>query len=322
MLIRCALVAGSAVLALGSVAGCGDAKPANGDESALDVVAAFYPLEFVTTRVGGNAARVATLAQPGAEPHDLELTLRQVSELSQADLVVRLKGFQPAVDDAVAQEGADRAFDVAAVEPLLDTAAGGHEHEGEAAEEAEHAEEAELAKEGTGAKDPHVWLDPIRLATIADKIAERLGQIDAPRAADYTARAKELRAQLVALDEEYQAGLKTCKRREIVTSHAAFGYLAKRYDLEQIAITGLSPEAEPSPQRLIDVAKEAREHGATTIFFETLVSPAVAKTIAGQVGAKTAVLDPVEGLPPGSTGDYFTVMRANLTALTAALECS
>ncbi|WP_329103255.1 metal ABC transporter substrate-binding protein [Micromonospora sp. NBC_01699] len=316
MLIRSAprtlAVAASAVLALGGLAACGQ-DAAGGDAGGrVDVVAAFYPLQYVAERVGGDAVRVTNLAKPGAEPHDLELNPSQVGQVSDADVIIFLKGFQPAVDDAVEQVGGDRTFDVAGVEPLRDAPTGGHEHEQEGAGGGERA----------GVKDPHVWLDPTRLATIADKLAERLGRADPARAADYTARAQALRTELTALDREYSQGLRDCQRRELVTAHTAFGYLAARYQLEQVGISGITPEDEPSPKRLAEVADEAREHGATTIFFETLVSPKVAETIAREVGATTAVLDPIEGLSEGGTADYVSVMRTNLGALKTALNCS
>ncbi|GAB4104562.1 metal ABC transporter substrate-binding protein [Micromonospora taraxaci] len=306
------LAAATALLALGAGAGCSTGDSAGADPKKVDVVAAFYPLQFLSERIGGDAVRVTNLAKPGAEPHDLELNPSQVGQVSDAELIVYLKGFQPAVDDAVAQNGGDRAFDVTSVQPLLDASAGGHNHEGE---EEGHAEEG-------GGKDPHVWLDPTRLAGIGDQLAQRLGAADPDHAADYTTRAAALRADLTALDGEFKTGLATCQRREIVTSHAAFGYLADRYQLDQVGITGLSPDVEPSPQRLAHVIEEAKEHQATTIFFETLVSPKVAETIAGQVGAKTAVLDPIEGLAAGSDGDYLSVMRTNLQTLKTALSCS
>ncbi|MEV0726404.1 metal ABC transporter substrate-binding protein [Micromonospora purpureochromogenes] len=306
-----ALAAVTALLALGGVAACSPGG-AGADPQRVDVVAAFYPLQFLAERIGGDAVTVTNLAKPGAEPHDLELNPRQVGQVTEAELVVYLKGFQPTVDEAVDQNAADRAFDVATVQPLLTAAAGGHEHEGEAG----HAEEP------SGGLDPHLWLDPTRLATVGDQLAERLGRADPERAADYTARARALRGELEKLDAEFTAGLKTCQRREIVVSHTAFGYLAERYRLEQVGITGLTPDTEPSPQRLAEVAAEAREHGATTIFFETLVSPKVAETIAAEVGAKTAVLDPIEGLSTDSGGDYLSVMRTNLQTLRTALSCS
>ncbi|MEH0845891.1 metal ABC transporter substrate-binding protein [Micromonospora sp. CPCC 205711] len=306
-----ALTAAAVVLALGGAAAC-STDGAGADPDRVDVVAAFYPLQFVAERVGGDAVRVTNLAKPGAEPHDLELNPGQVGQVSEAEVVVYLKGFQPAVDEAVDQNAAKRAFDVATVQPLLTGAAGGHEHEGEAG----HAEQE------SGGRDPHLWLDPTRLATVADRLAQRLGQVDPDRAADYTARATALGGELKKLDTDYTAGLKTCQRREIVVSHTAFGYLAERYRLEQVGLTGLTPDTEPSPQRLAEVAREAREHGATTIFFETLVSPKVAETIAAEVGAKTAVLDPLEGLSGDGGGDYLSVMRTNLATLRTALGCS
>ncbi|MEU2616035.1 metal ABC transporter substrate-binding protein [Micromonospora sp. NPDC007271] len=312
---RAVAAATTAVLALSGVAACSSDDTAGGDSQRVDVVAAMYPLQFVVERIGGDAVRVTNLVKPGAEPHDLELNPGQVGQIAQAKLVVYLKGFQPAVDEAVAQNAADRSFDVSTVQPLLDATSAAHEHEGEDAD-GEHAEEA-------GGKDPHIWLDPTRLAAVADQVAEQLGKVDPARKADFTARAQALHADLEKLDADFTAGLKTCQRREIVTSHAAFGYLTTRYQLTQVGIAGLTPDNDPSPQRLADVAKEAREHKATTIFFETLVSPKVADTIAREVGAKTAVLDPLEGLSADhGNADYLSVMRANLQTLRTALSCS
>lgn len=309
-MMRRLAVPAAALLLTTALAGCSDS--ANGDDGKLTVVTAFYPLQFISERIGGDAVRVSTLTKPGAEPHDVELTASQVGEVAGAGLIVYLNGFQPAVDDAVKQNGGDRAYDAASVVEMIPrTEADDHAEE----EGAEHAEEEEH-----GANDPHVWLDPERLATIGDKLAERLGAADPAHAADFTARAATLRTELTTLDGEFKTGLTDCTRRELVTSHSAFGYLANRYELTQIGITGIDPETEPSPQRLAAVAAEAKEHGTTTIFFETLVSPKVAETIAQEVGAQTAVLDPIEGLTDASA-DYFSVMRANLTALKLGLEC-
>ncbi|GIF16173.1 metal ABC transporter substrate-binding protein [Actinoplanes teichomyceticus] len=295
------LVAATSVAA----AGCGAPADTGGR---LPVVAAFYPLQFVSERVGGDLVRVTNLTKPGAEPHDVELSPRQVARIVDARVAVYLHGFQPAVDEAVAQNAPEQGYDV--------STAVGLRHAGETEEEHEEHEGHEH-----GATDPHVWLDPTRLATIGDDLARRLAGLDPAHATDYTARAAALRRQLTDLDGEFRAGLATCARRELVTSHTAFGYLAERYHLTQIGITGIDPEAEPSPRRLAEVAAQARAHGTTTIFFETLVSPKVAETIAREAGASTAVLDPLEGLTDPDA-DYFSVMRANLAALTTALGCS
>ena len=299
-----------ALAAMLVLAGCGDSGAAA--DARPQVVTAFYPLQFISQQIGGDAVTVTDLTKPGAEPHDLELNPRQVARISDATLVVHLKGFQPAVDEAVAQEAKDKAFDAGAAVDLRPAAEeDDHEH---APGEEEHAE-------ATGGKDPHVWLDPVRLATIADRLGDRLAQADPAHADGYRARAAALHGRLDDLNTAYATGLQTCQRRDIVTSHTAFGYLADRYRLHEVGITGVSPEAEPTPQRLAEVARVAKTSGTTTIFFETLVSPKVADTIAREVGARTAVLDPVEGRTDPN-GDYFTIMRANLTALTAALGCT
>jgi zinc transport system substrate-binding protein len=277
-----------ALAACGSSPQEGPADDAAADGPVLDVAAGLYPLELLARRVGADGASVEGLSPPGAEPHDLELTPRQVAALSEADLVLYLKGFQPAVDEAVAQRAPDRALDLAAV--------------------------------NAQGEDPHVWLDPMRYAELADAVAERMGQVAPDRAADFAAAAAQLRAELEQLDEDFRTGLADCEREQFVTSHDAFGYLARAYDLEQVPVTGLTPEDEPSPGRLAEVADLAREAGVTTVFFEDTASPKVAEALASEVGATAAVLSPLETAP--EQGDYFTAMRANLAALQDALGCS
>lgn len=287
---------GPLALAVLSLSACGDSArsgTAAGD-APLDVVVGAYPYEFVLERVGGDAVRVRNVTEPGAEPHDVELTAQQVAAVAEADLVVHSSGFQPALDEAVAQQADARALDVLSVVPSR--------------------------TDDEGAADPHVWLDPERLSTIAVAVAEQLAGA-APEEADrIRARAQALQSDLVALDQELRDGLAPCARRELVTSHAAFGYLAEEYGLEQVAVSGLSPEAEPSPRRLAEVTDFAREHGVTTVFFEELVSPRVAEQLAREVGASAEVLSPLEGEP--DDGDYLTAMRANLAALQKALDCA
>jgi zinc transport system substrate-binding protein len=253
------------------------------------VVAAFYPLAYAAERIGGPAFDVQNLTPPGAEPHDLELTPREVARIEEASVVLYLShGFQPAVTKAV-EQARGKKVDILAGLPL------------------HAAEEAGLTA------DPHVWLDPILFERVVKKIGTALGRPS-------TALADDLRK----LDAEYRQGLRDCKRHEIVTSHAAFGYLAARYGLTQVSITGLAPESEPTPQQLAHVIQIVRRTHATTVFFETLVSPRLADTVAREVGARTAVLDPIEGLKPAEQkiGDnYMTLMRRNLTALRKALAC-
>jgi zinc transport system substrate-binding protein len=304
------------LLPLTMAAGCTAARPANSVDTKqpgrLTIVAAFYPLQFVAQRVAGNHAEVTSLTQPGAEPHDLELTPRQVARLTTASLVIYQKGFQPAVDEAVAQSGNSEVIDTSTVVPLrpLSTIEDDHDH-GPGAER----DDPEM--------DPHVWLDPTSVAAIARTVQERLSTLDPDHAAEYSRNTDTLQKQLVSLDRSFHAGLRHCVRTEFMTTHAAFGYLAARYHLTQIAISGLSPDSEPSPARIAEVQREARDHQLTTIFYETLVSPAVAQAIADDLGLAIDVLDPVEGITSQSRGqDYLAVMYANLAALRKAGTCS
>ena len=298
---------------LGACAGAGGTQ--RGDSSRLQVVTSVYPFQFVADRIAGSEAEVVNLVAPGAEPHDLELSPRQVGAMAEADLLIYEKGFQPAVDEAVAQSGNQQAFDTTSVVPLERLAGPGrHDHAGAGGHEAgDHHE---------GGLDPHVWLDPTKLATIAAAVADRLAAVDPDQAGVYRANATRLERDLTELDEDFRSGLTGCQRTEFITSHTAFGYLAQRYRLTEIGITGLSPDAEPSPARIAEIQREAREHSLTTIFTETLVSPAVARAVAGDLGLRTDVLDPLEGLTPESRGaDYLAIMRANLTALENANGC-
>jgi len=294
----------------------GDTAASAGGGGRPDVVTAFYPLQFVAGRVGDDQVTVTNLTEPGAEPHDLELTPKQVGQIADADLVVYIEGFQPAVDEAVEQNSPGRTLEVSTVAPFEATGAE------EALESEEHGAGAPEPAAGEEHGDPHIWLDPTKLANVATAVGDQLAEIDPGNADSYRANAKGLADDLAALDGDYRAGLANCPQQAFVTSHAAFGYLAKRYALEQIPIAGVSPEAEPSPQRIAEVQKLVRARGITTVFFETLVSPKLAKTIARDTGAQAAVLDPIEGIEADGSGDYLSVMRANLEALRKALSCT
>jgi zinc transport system substrate-binding protein len=283
------------------VPACGGGSAAGGD-GRVEIVASFYPLAFVAGEVGGDLIDVANLTPPGAEPHDLELTPGQVRALSEADLVVYLgDGFQHAVEDAIAEVEGEVIDVLASQDELLQAS----EHEEEEAEESRF--------------DPHIWLDPQRTAAIARLVGDRLAEIDPDDAATYQSNAEDLGSRLDDLDTRYRDGLADCERDSLVTSHEAFGYLAGAYGLEQVGISGIDPEAEPSPQRLAEVADFVEENGVTTIFFEVLVSPDIADTLAEEVGIRTAQLDPLEG--PPESGGYFTAMHDNLDALRAGLGC-
>ena len=307
------------------LAACGDDDDASaGADSGgdpLEVVAAFYPVAEAAEQVGGDLVEVTNLTPAGTEPHDLELTPDQVDDIEDADVVFYLgQGFQPAVADAAERRGDDEA-----TVDLLDGVAL-ESGASEALESEESGEEGEGGDEhGDEALDPHFWLDPQLMADAVDEIGAALGDADPANAEAFGAGALRYDGELAALDQEMEAGLSDCERDEIVTSHAAFYYLATRYGLTQLPIAGLSPESEPDADRLADLADRVEEDGITTVFYEDLVSPDVAETLANEAGVETARLSPLEGLTEDQVDagdDYLSVMRQNLAALQDALGCA
>ena len=317
------LAAGVLLLTSGCAALSDDSgSSASGSDSGkVQVAAAFYPLEFVAERVAGDLAEVTPLTKPGVEPHDLELSINQTAALQGADVILTEHGFQPAVDDAVEQDVKGEVVDVEKIVELRKVEEG---HEDEHAGEDEHAAEDEHAGEdehGHGEFDPHFWHDPLLMAQYAEGVRDALVKADPDNAETYEANAKSLTEDLSKVDEEFKTGLAQCKIKDVVVSHDAFGYLDK-YGLEFESIAGLTPDAEPNPAQLAEIGEHAKEHGVTTIFSERLVSTALADTLADDLGLKTAVLDPIEGLSADTEGeDYLSLMRQNLDALKAANGC-
>src|SRR4051794_26542360 len=285
----------AAVLAGAALSGCGPALGAP-DDGRVHVTTSFYPLEMVAQRVGGDQVDVTTLTRPGAEPHDVELTPRDVAGLQDSDLVLYVHGFQPAVDDAVRTAGPRHALDAAPA--------------------------AHLDLRRDGAPDPHFWLDPTRLSAVAAAYEAELARLRPAAAPAFARNLAALQGELADLDHDYRTGLVDCADHDLVTSHDAFGYLARRYGLRQVGVTGLTPEAEPGPRQLAQVARFVQQHSTRTIYYETLVSPDVARALASETGAVTAVLDPLEGLSDASAGTtYDEVMRANLATLRTGQAC-
>ena len=276
-----------AALAL-AASGCGESGEAAGSDDRMQVVVGFYPLAFAAEEIGGDGVEVVNLTPAGAEPHDVELTPRDVERIRSADLVLYAGGgFQPALEAAAGDA------DGAAVDVL----------------------EGQELREEDGGTDPHVWLDPVRFAQIVERIGAELGG-ETP--------ARRLASELRALDGEFREGLADCGRRELVTAHDAFGYFADRYGLEVIPIAGLAPEVEPTPRDLEEIVALVEERGVTTVFVEPLLSAEIGETVAREAGVETAVLNPLEGLTEEELErgeNYLSVMRANLEALRAGLGC-
>jgi zinc transport system substrate-binding protein len=271
------------------------------------VVAAMYPLEYVADRILGGAGHVETLTSPGVEPHDVELTVRQTASVIEADVVVYLDGFQEAVDGAVDQTGSEHVVDASTSADLIPGSEDASEHEG--------------VHEGVQG-DPHFWLDPVRLSAVAADVSDAVAEADPDNADTYATNLEELQADLEELDRDISRGLASCARDTVVVSHNAFQYFAVRYGLHMHSIAGLSPDAEPSPQHVTELLDLIEEEDVTTVFSETLASPAMAETLSSDLGLDTAVLDPVEGLADETADeDYLSLMRGNLAALQKANGC-
>ncbi|MFN3865190.1 MAG: metal ABC transporter substrate-binding protein [Demequina sp.] len=275
----------------------------------ISVAAAFYPLQFVAERVGGDHTSVMALTSPGVEPHDLELSPASVREIQVVDVVLFLSDFQPAVDDAVSTTGV-RALDA---HHIVEAHEGEHEDEAHADDEDDHGHDH-------AGGDPHFWLDPTLLAEYAHDVAAELADIDPANADTYAANAVTLETELLALDDSFTQGLAQCERHDIFVGHEAFGYLTERFDLEQHGLSGLDPDAEPSPARAREMRDLVNATGATTVYSESVVDAAAVRALAADAGVDTAVLDPVEGVT--GDDDYIVVMTRNLEALRAGLGCA
>ncbi|WP_040321190.1 metal ABC transporter substrate-binding protein [Austwickia chelonae] len=321
-----------------SASACGtDSKSASSSGSKIEVVASFYPLQHIVERVGGAHVTVTNLTKPGVEPHDLELTPQDIAKVTSAKLAVYEKGLQPAVDKAVKEQNAKNAYDITKdVDLTLKATSDGHDHGDHKDHDHDHDSDHKGHDHETPTvsphktddhkddeKDPHFWLDPVRYAKAVKAVAAKLGEVDSAHKADYDKNADAFAKELNTLDTEFADGLKNCTNKKLVTSHAAFGYLAERYKLQQMSIAGISPDKEPDAARMAKITDFVKDNKVGTIYTETLVSPAVAQTIAKESGAQTAVLDPIEGINDKSAGKNYTeVMRANLATLKKGQTCS
>lgn len=304
-------MAAVAALGLGSLSACSTDSAAAANTGKFDVVASFYPMAFLADRIGGTHVHVTSLTQPGQEPHDLEISAQQTARLQESDAVLYLKNLQPSVDDAVAQSEVRTKIDAGSLTSLEKH---GNEVGGHAASH-DHS-----ANEESAGLDPHIWLDPVRYAQVAEGVGKAFEKADPKNAADYRKNTAALVKELDALNTRFKDGLAHTKSKVFITTHAAFGYLAERYGLTEEAINGLDPESEPSAARVKGLENMAKADGVTTVFYETLVSDKTAKTIAADAGLKTDVLDPIEGITAKSRGkDYFSVQESNLKALQTAL---
>lgn len=298
------------------------AAKATTSSGALKVSASFYPVQYLVQAVGGDHVSVSSVTPTNVEPHDFELSPKDVTALSSTSLIAYVSGFQPSLDDAVSQVSGPTVLDLADDVDLEHHDGVEDEHEEEAS--AGSIDSASASSTGShnseaNESDPHFWLDPVRMKDAAVAVEAALAKADPTHASDYEANLKALEGTLGKLDTSFKDGLAQCKRTDVVTSHAAFGYLTERYGLTQTSISGVDPESEPSPADLAAVKKVVESTGTTTIFTEELVSPKTAEAVASETGARTAVLSPIESAP--EKGDYASAMTTNLDELRTALDC-
>ena len=283
---------------------CGNNKPDMRGSSKLQITASFYPLYYFASRIAGAKADVYDITPAGAEPHDYELTPQDIMRIEGSRILILNGGGLEAWGDNIRQNLSQSDVAIINAGDGLTT--------------------RDLVEGGKNIVDPHVWLSPVLAQEMADKIEKGLQAADPKNASYYQANAIALKADLQNLDNEYKTGLKECAGHDIITSHAAFGYLAANYNFTQISIAGLSPDAEPSSRQLADITNFAKANGVKYIFFESLTSSKLSQTLADEVGAQILVLNPIEGLTDEEAargGNYFTQMESNLVNLKIALAC-
>ncbi|KAA8755656.1 metal ABC transporter solute-binding protein, Zn/Mn family [Paenibacillus sp. UASWS1643] len=323
---------GLLILTLLVLSACGqdNSNSAKIVEGKVNVVTTFYPVYAFTTAIGGEDANVINLLPTGVEPHDWTPKSQDIVNTSKAQLFfyngAGLEGWVPNFLKSLNSDTQVKSVAVSEGVKLL-TAEGddghghGEEHEDEHADE--HTDEATSEDVADHHIDPHTWVSPKSAMIMAENIKNSLVETDPDHKAGYEQRYKELRTKLETLDQRFTDELATVPNNEIVVSHQAFGYLARDYGLTQHAIMGLSPDAEPTGQDIVKLAKLVKDEGIKYIFFEELVSDKLAKTLASEAGVETMVLNPVEGLTKEQAtngDDYFTLMEKNLQNLLIALK--
>ncbi|MFT3943095.1 MAG: metal ABC transporter substrate-binding protein [Ancrocorticia sp.] len=312
---KIALTAACAALALSACSGNTDGANRDADattDGTIDVATSFYPITWLTEEIGGEAVSVTSMTPANAEPHDFELSPAEIATMADMDAIIYVRGFQPSLDEAIDSISGPKIVDLTEMVDLEPLLADDHDHEGE-----EHS--ADDGHDHSGDLDPHFWLDPKRMEGAAEGIAEALTSLSPEGADSFKTNLTAVQGSLDGLDKNFEAGLATCERRTIVTSHAAFGYLAREYDLTQVSISGIDPDREPSPAEINRVKKAIQEAGVTTVFTEELVSPKTSEALAEEAGADVALLSTLEGQP--ADGNYVDAMSTNLDTLRTALAC-
>ncbi|MFS7401524.1 metal ABC transporter substrate-binding protein [Carnobacterium maltaromaticum] len=304
------LIASLAILFI--MVGCGN-QEATKDSTKLQIVTSFYPMYDFTQNVAGDNAEVSVLMKAGTEPHDYEPSAKDIAKIADSDVFVyNSKEMETWVSSVLTNIDTKKTVVVDASQGI-DLLEGNHSDDETEAEHEGHSH----------AHDPHIWLDPVLAQKQVDTIKEGIIKADTKNKETYEKNALAYKEKLAALNEKFEMSLKNAENRTFVTQHAAFAYLANRYDLEQVAIAGLSPDQEPSPAKLAELNDFIKENNIKIIYFAETASPKIAKTVANETGAKLEVLSPIEGITQEEQEkgvDYIKVMEKNLEALEKAIK--
>jgi zinc transport system substrate-binding protein len=292
------------------ISGCSNAVQTKGEKASggtkkLQIVTTFYPMYYFTQKVAGSSANVELLIPNGAEPHDWEPTAKDMAKIQDADLFIYNSRYFESWTEKVLKSINDSSLTV------VEASKGIELMNALESEEEHHSDHA-------SSKDPHVWLSPVLAQQEVDTIAKAIEKLDPNNKNQYEKNAENFKSQLADLDHLYKETIDQAKKKEFVTQHAAFGYLAKQYGLTQIPIAGLSPDVEPTLGKLKELAEVTKKKNVKVIYFEGLTSSKVAQTLANEIGAKTEVLNPLEGLTKEEQEkglDFIDVMKNNLEAL-------
>jgi len=271
----------------------------------LQVTTSFYPMYFFASLIGGDKANVFNITPAASEPHDYEPTTQDIARISRSNMLILNGGKLEAWGDKIKDQ-------LQGTNVVIVTAGDGLANK-------------QINENGQMIQDPHVWQNPLLAKKEVEAIEKGFEKINPKDASYFQANAKKLEGELDQLDVEFKQGLASCQKKDFVTSHAAFGYLAAQYGINQVAISGVSPDEEPSSQKLAEITDLVKKENIKIIFFESLVSPKLSLTIAQETGATAMVLDPIEGISDDNLKagkNYLTVMRDNLSNLQIALQCS
>lgn len=277
----------------------------------LKIVTSFYPIYEIVHKVGGNNVTLTNLVPAGVEPHDYEPAPQDIISLNKADLVIYNGAGLESWSDKIIPDLQKSGVEIMNLSDLF-------------LNDVIKNDPKKPDEEEYLPYDPHFWMDPVNYQKEVQVVSQKLSELDPVHKAEYEQNAQNFLKQLQDLDIAYQNGLKNCKQNNFVTNHAAFAYLSNRYNLTMIPISGLSPDSEPSLKTMADLAGVIKQKNIQYILTESLVSPKIAETLANETGAKTLVLNPLEGLTNEEISqgkNYISVMQDNLKNLQAALEC-